>query len=426
MSQNNFLQINKDTADYLVEQFGSPLFILDEMAIIRRYHDFSEAIKKQYIHSKIAISYKTNFLSGLLSLLHHEGAHAEVVSGVEYQVAKQICQPGQTIIFNGPMKTEEELVAAIKDNAIINCDHEDEVKRIERIGESLQKKISIGIRICFKGEKVAWNRFGFPVDDHIDDVETRALIQRLVDSPNITLAGIHAHIGTNIRELSHFSALGKHIAVFAMQLKNKYGIELSWIDLGGGLAGIIPYISECRVEPHPLPDLNEYAERIISPLLPYLNSLKTPATLFFEPGRTLFEAHGALLTQVVARRPDTEEGMRSYICDAGMNTLSTSYKQDYPLHYFHHEKPFALTQLLGPTCNQKDAIHSPLQLPLLSPKDKLLFYGVGAYCMAFSYSFIRLRPGVILWRQNNRFEWLRQPETLAHSLLLENTPTVSR
>src|SRR5579871_5998428 len=192
---NPFLQIN---ANYVAEQFETPLFIMAEQGIIQRFHALHNAVKKRYSHSIIAISYKTNFLKGLLALLHHEGAHAEVVSGIEYAVAKEVRLAQQKIIFNGLMKTDDELTQAINDGAIINCDHEDEIVQIEQIAKNRHIRVPIGIRIYFSDSKFSWNRFGFEVQNNLSNPFTLALIKRIIASPHLKLAGLHTHIGTNI------------------------------------------------------------------------------------------------------------------------------------------------------------------------------------------------------------------------------------
>lgn len=421
-----FSQFDESVARQFAEQFGTPLFIIDEAGVLARLQALQGATQKRYANSLVSVSYKTNFVPGLLSLLHAEGAHAEVVSGIEYEVARNLKMPEQKIIFNGPMKLDCELVQAIEDGAIINCDHEDEIDRIEKIAKQLQTKVGIGMRVHFPNAGMPWNRFGFPVTNGLKDAQTLALVKRIIESPNLTLSGLHSHIGTNIRDLSYFAKLGQLFNDFAFELKNEFGIELSWIDVGGGLAGIAPYIEEATGEnsivEFPLPDADAYADAVITPLLPYLTSMAKPALLIFEPGRTLFEAFGALLTSVVGRRPEANDDSAAVICDAGINTLATSYVYDFPVKAFAPVESIRQTKLFGPTCNQKDQLHSPLPLPALKSGDLLLFSGVGSYCMAFSYSFIRFRPGVALWRGGTNGEWLRKPETIKHNAELELIP----
>lgn len=417
-----FSHIDKTTAEKIAHQFGSPIFIMHEQGILERFRSFKNAVTKLYPHSKVAISYKTNLISGLLALLHSEGALPEVVSGIEYNVATEIRKKDQKIIFNGPMKKDHELMQAIHDEAFINCDHEDEIDRIEQIAKTLQKRVPIGIRIYFTDDKNNWNRFGFPVSLNLPHQPTITLIKRIIASPYLKLAGLHTHIGTNIRDIQIFSQLSKRLSQFALDLKQHFDIELQWLDVGGGLAGISPRIDENRFLPHPLPDLKEYAAAIINPLQSYLTSLQTPATLFFEPGRTIFEAFGSLLTRVVGKRDEDAAGIPAYICDAGINTLSTSYVYNFPIQTFATSHIVKKAHLYGPTCMQTDQLHTPIELPLLQTDNLLLFHGVGSYCMAFSYSFIRLKPGVVLLRDDNEIIWLRQPESIAHYAALDYVP----
>lgn len=422
LTDNIFAAINHATALKIADQFGSPIFIMQEQGIIDRYHSFQKNVTNHYPHAKVAISYKTNFIPALLSLLHKEGALPEVVSGIEYNMALKIRKTNQPIIFNGPMKTTPELLKAINDGSLINCDHEDEINRIEQIAINLQKQIPIGLRIYFKDRDYHWNRFGFPVCLSDSQQAITNLIQRISDSPHLKLAGLHTHIGTNIRDINMFGKLAHKLNEFALILKQYFNIELQWIDVGGGLAGISPRIDENQLLPHPLPDLHHYARSVITPLLPYLNSLHKPATLLFEPGRTLFEAYGSLLTQVIGKREKDDSGLPAYIFDAGINSLSTSYVYNFPIQTFRNVKHTEKAYLYGPTCMQTDQLHTPTELPQLNTNDLLLFHGVGSYCMAFSYSFIRLRPGVVLLRKNNEIVWLRKPESLTHMAALDVMP----
>ncbi|MBL4648002.1 MAG: diaminopimelate decarboxylase, partial [Gammaproteobacteria bacterium] len=309
-------------------------------------------------------------------------------------------------------KTDDELLRAILSEAKINCDHEEEVWRIEQMAKQHKRMVNIGIRLCFDiGLK--WNRFGFSLAC-VDDI-----VNKIIASPHLTLSGIHAHIGTNIRDIEQFAKLGVALSDFAEHLLRDNNIRLKWIDVGGGLAGISPRKDEEIVSAHPLPDVIQYAKAIIHPLKGYLQHSPT-TQLIFEPGRTLFEPYGALLTKIFATRSEKADH-QEVICDAGINTLSTSYVYDHPLHIMTAEQrgEQRRTKLLGPTCNQVDQLYDEVMLPSLKTGDYALFYGVGAYCMAFSFSFIRFRPGVVLWQGADDACWLRQHENLEHISQLE-------
>lgn len=419
---NPFQTIDSRLAQTLAQRFASPVYLIAKQAIVARLAEFQALAKHYYPHTTVALSYKTNPIHGLLALLHQQGAYAEVVSGEEYRIATRLGVPGTHIIFNGPMKTEQELTEALLQGAYLHCDHLDEIDRIEVIAQRLKRQAKIGLRLCFIDEQTNWSRFGFAVSQYSALPEHAIhVVKRIQASPHLNLAGLHAHIGTNIRDLAQFAALGRNLAAFATELLLQFNLQLEWLDVGGGLAGISPRIDEQQIGPHPLPSLDQYLAALITPLLPYLTSLSKPAQLFFEPGRTLFEPFAGLLTQIIGRRRDQPE-LAELICDAGFNTLATSHVYNHPLHVPSPTGDKRKTILYGPTCNQADRLHVPIELPMLIPGDFVLFYGVGAYCMSFSYSFIRYRPGVILWHGDDQADWLRYPESLEHASQLERLP----
>lgn len=415
---NRFPDIDSETADFLNQTYGSPLYIIDEPSVRRRLQAFHAAVSAQYPHSIVALSYKTNLLFRLLKTLHRDGAWAEVVSGEELEVARLLGVDDSQIIFNGPMKTDDELRDVIRSGIVLHCDHMDEVLRLEAIAAELGQKFALGIRVTFPriGQ---WNRFGFEVVGAAGTGEACECAAYIARSKWLSLAGLHIQIGTNIRDLAQFEAASDCLRQFADELYDCYGIELQWIDLGGGLAGISPSIDETAVEVHPLPSVEAYAEAVIRPLRAYLDRCSRPVRLCFEPGRTLFEPFGATLTTVVGHRPSREAGIQGVIVDAGLNVLPSASAFKHPLVSLQDTADSVPTRLFGPSCRQRDVIRQSVNLPALSVGDKLLVQGTGGYTMAISHSFIRYRPAVVALSEDGSYSLVRKPDRLAHSSQLE-------
>ncbi|HVY55449.1 MAG TPA: diaminopimelate decarboxylase, partial [Thermodesulfobacteriota bacterium] len=117
----------------LAREFGSPLFVASATAIIRNCRGFGAAFSAAYPNVAAAYSYKVNSVPALLGIIHGEGLWAEAASGFEYALARRMGVPGSSIVLNGPYKTKEELKEALKDGAIINADHFDELDILEEI-----------------------------------------------------------------------------------------------------------------------------------------------------------------------------------------------------------------------------------------------------------------------------------------------------
>jgi diaminopimelate decarboxylase len=76
-------------------------------------------------------------MNAVCRIFHQEGSWAEVVSGFEYEKALYNNVPGNKIIFNGPDKTDEELIKAAKNQSLIHIDHYDELYSLIRLSDDI-------------------------------------------------------------------------------------------------------------------------------------------------------------------------------------------------------------------------------------------------------------------------------------------------
>src|SRR5665647_182317 len=119
----------------LIKDYGTPLFVISEKQIRRNYQNATRIFKTRYPKVQFAWSYKTNYMNAVCKIFHQEGSWAEVVSGFEYDKALQNGVPGNKIIFNGPDKSDEQLVKAAQNNSLIHIDHFDELYSLIRLSE---------------------------------------------------------------------------------------------------------------------------------------------------------------------------------------------------------------------------------------------------------------------------------------------------
>jgi diaminopimelate decarboxylase len=155
-------QINTVPVKDLLKTYGSPLFVISEQIIRNTYKDAYLAFSTRYPNVQFAWSYKTNYISAVCNVFHQEGAWAEVVSGFEYKKALKNGVTGDKIIFNGPDKSEEDLILAVQNNSPIHIDHFDELFSLIEVTAKLQKRAKVAIRVNMDtGIKPLWDRFGF-------------------------------------------------------------------------------------------------------------------------------------------------------------------------------------------------------------------------------------------------------------------------
>lgn len=393
----------------LIQQFGSPLFVFSERQIRENIRNAKRAFEARYPKVQFAWSYKTNYLNSICSLFHQEGSWAEVVSRMEYEKALQNGVSGNNIIFNGPDKTDKDLLIAMKNNSCIHIDHLDELYRLTELATQEQIKPRVAIRVNMDvGVYPMWDRFGF----NYENGQAWDAINKIIVSRKLHLVGLHTHIGTYMLSPNAYGVAAYKMADLAMAIKNKFNFSVEYIDMGGGFASKNTLKGSYLRGTDIVPDNAEYAEAICSSLLNAGFSTEDLPLLILETGRALIDDAGYLLGSVIANKR-LSDGRKATILDIGVNILFTSFWFDHkisPAQEFgaHSEE----TVLYGPLCMNIDVVRECVILPPLNAGDHVVVHHVGAYNITQSMQFISLRPAVVLVDKTAKAHVLKQKESL--------------
>jgi diaminopimelate decarboxylase len=407
------------SVEKLINNFGSPLFIVSAKTIRENLKRFRSEFSTRYPKVEVAYSYKVNCLSGVLEIIHNEGAWAEVASGFEYELARKIGVPGKSIVFNGPYKKKEEINKAIEEGALINVDNEIELKLLEEIASKFQKPIEAGIRLNTDvGINQLPDRFGF----NIESGRALEIVSYCTTKTPIRIVGVHIHLTSYTispevfnsqtpaksieliwpKDSNLYRLAADKITDFADEIRKRFGISLKYIDMGGGYPT--------------LDSITAYADAIAEPILEAFNHIHP--LLILEPGRAIVKDAVQMITTVVGAK-ELMNGIRSIVVDAGINMIPTSSWK------FQEIEPVAKgrgnlreTIVYGPLCLQTDIL-GITKLPHLNVGDRLVIKNVGAYNISQSSSFIFPRPIIILI-DKNKVTVLRRSETIKEILSSED------
>lgn len=395
-----FASLDERTAGAIAATHGTPIYLISEHALRNRIRAMRAAVA-EYAGARITWSLKTNPLKGILSIMRSEGLGVEVVSDFEYSLVRDAGVPASEIVFNGPARSDDALVDALRSGAVVNLDHREELERLIALGAQVGKCSRVGFRVNTEGE----HRFGFSLERN----ELEDAVARVTEAPHLRLGGLHNHLGADIRDLDRFTRFGICLAGLA----RKFGAPLDWIDVGGGLAGTNARLAE-TVRRRPWVHPREYCRAMLTPLV------GTARSFILEPGRSLIEPTGCLLTRVVGVRT-TPEGGPAYVVDGGINSVSSARSRRLPLRALvDASRPHQRAAIYGPLCMGKDKLAEDVTLPTLRRGDLILVEGVGAYDIPRGYTFIEPRPGVLLWSGATDVKWLRRPESREHIQALED------
>jgi diaminopimelate decarboxylase len=267
-----------NTISGLKSPLKTPFYLFDELILEHNYSVLASLFDDTSCHSSIAYSIKTNPLDIIASKVKDCGAWAEVVSLPELQLAKRC--GFKEIIFNGIHKTDEELIYAANIGSFIVLDGHRQVNSICKIAEKIKKNIKVGIRISnFPILNDNGARFGLPVNSN----ELEKLAKDLVEISNIELCCLHIHLGTNITDPRFYSKALKSLSVVKTFIEHA-GASIRYFDIGGGMPGYI----------------DDKWKLIFREKIKQFNDSITDhnTTLIIEPGRSIVETSGFLVTQI--------------------------------------------------------------------------------------------------------------------------------
>lgn len=401
--------IDDNLVSKLIEDYGSPLFVISEKTIRQTYREASRAFKTRYPKVQFAWSYKTNYMNAVCNVFHQEGSWAEVVSGFEYQKAINNKVPGSKIIFNGPDKTEAELRVAIQNKSMIHIDHLDELYLIKELAEEMKVRPRVAIRVNMDtGVYPIWDRFGF----NYENGQAWDAINKIMLNDKMDLVGLHCHIGTFMLAPSAYGIAATKLCDLALGIKKKFKKKIEYIDCGGGFPSRNTLKGSYLQGLDTSPTFDQFAEVITTAILNSGFVEDELPTLILETGRALIDEAGYLLGTVISNKR-LSDGRRATIMDFGVNILFCSFWYDYKISPAQNFSQYTEDAVIyGPLCMNIDIIRENITLPPLTRNDHVVVHSVGAYNMTQWMQFIALRPAIVMIDLNNKPHLIRKRETL--------------
>ena len=394
----------------IASKIGTPVYIYSQNTLTRHFKAYEKAFDD--IPHIICFALKSNSNSAIIRLLAKHGCGADVVSGGELFKALKAGIPSEKIVYAGVGKTEEEIRYALKNRILMfNVESENELVEIDRIAGDIRVKAPIALRINpdidpkthpYISTGLKKHKFGIPIENAL---ESYGLANRL---KNISIIGVHKHIGSQITDVAPFVDALKRILVLIDHLTKK-NISIKYIDIGGGLG--ITYKDET-------PPLPSHLAKSILPLLS-----KQDLTLVAEPGRSIVGNAGILVTKILYLKK--VENKEFIIVDAGMNDLIRpsiygAYHNIQPI--VKNRRTKIIADIVGPICESGDFLAKDRQISNVKQGEYLAVMSAGAYGYAMSSNYnSRPRPAEVLVK-DNEYAVIHERETYDDLLRGEVVP----
>ncbi|AEV68128.1 diaminopimelate decarboxylase [Acetivibrio clariflavus] len=397
----NHLEIGGCDCVELVNNFGTPLYVLDENLIRENCRLYKNAMDKYYDGNGIVL-YASKALStmAICKIVDQEGLGLDVVSGGELYTALKAGVPMDKIYFHGNNKTYEELEFAIsKDIRRIVVDNREELGRINEIAGKQGKVVNISFRIkpgidAHTHDFVQTGQIDSKFGVALENGEAYEIISEASKMSNVKVVGVHCHIGSQIFDLEPFKLAAKVMLEFIAKVKNEINIEIEELNLGGGF-GIKYTMDDDPIEyDHYIESVSNVVKSICKE-----KGLKLPF-IVMEPGRSIVAPAGITLYKVGAVK--NIKNVRTYVSvDGGMtdNPRYALYQSKYEAVIANRaDAPRVQTvTIAGKCCESGDLLAKDIKMPEIQAGDILAMLATGAYNYSMSSNYNRIpRPPVVL------------------------------
>ncbi len=384
----------------IADRVGTPFYLYSYKTFTEHLQKIQDAFRS--VKPLICFSMKANSNLAILSALVKKGAGLDIVSGGELFRAKKAGCPPAKIVYAGVGKTDAEIEDAVKTGILLfNVESIPELERIQKAAQRLKKKVNVSLRVNpdVDAETHAHITTGKAESKFGMDMEmVQFIFQSKRRYSNLSISGIHVHIGSQITKGEPFVKAFKKVLSFLGDLE-KEGHEIKYLNLGGGL-GIV--YSDERPQ-----TADEFAKYI----LPLIKNKKYK--IIFEPGRFIAGNSGIFVTRVLYIKETKAKNFA--IIDGGMNDLIR------PALYgsFHDVWPLILNgtakkrkyDVVGPICESGDFFAKDRTLNELKSNDLIAFASAGAYGFSMASNY-NARPRVAeVLVHGSRFEIVRERES---------------
>lgn len=401
--EDGVLAIGGVSVRTLAERYGTPLYIMAEDEIRAKARLFTGTPTPSGLDLEVVYAGKAFLTRAMARLVAEEGLSLDVVSGGELFTALAAGFPPERIYFHGNNKSEQELAEAVASGVgTIILDNETELDLLlgllalePGLTQAVMLRVNPGIE-AHTHEYISTTKNDSKFGLSVFAEDTRRVIRRLADSPQLLFKGLHCHIGSQVFAADSYHKEAKAMLAYLKSFQAE-GIRMPVVDLGGGFG--VAYVEGDAPLDLAL-FLGEFTRTVYEEAA-RLDLL--PLKLLVEPGRSLVADAGVTLYEVGGTK-QTDSGLSYVFVDGSMaDHLRTAlYGAAYQavLASRMEEAPEGTYTVTGKACESGDILVRDAKLPVPRRGDLLAVLCTGAYHYSMASNYNRLpKPAVVFVRE---------------------------
>ena len=395
--------ISKEALDNITAEYPTPFHLYDEKGIREKARALNPAFSwnkgfKEYF------AVKATPTPAILKILQEENCGVDCATEVELLMSHKM---GFTdIMFSSNDTPAQEYVYAKEVGATINLDAYEDIAFLREVA-GLPETISLRYN---PGGVFA---LGTDIMDHPEESKFGMTKDQLLQGfkelkeAGVKEFGIHSFLASNTVTNDYYPVLARQLFELALEIREKTGVTLSFINLSGGIG----------VNYHPDQEPNDIA-LIGDGVRKAYEEVLTPAgmgdvKIFTELGRFMLAPHGLLVTKVFHRK----ETYRKYV---GVDASAVNLLRPAMYGSYHHitnmDNPNGnekeVVDVVGGLCENNDKFAVQRELPLTKIGDTLVIHDAGAHGFSMGYQYnAKLRSAELLYQEDGTIRLIRRAET---------------
>lgn len=399
--------VTKEQVEEIVKTYPTPFHIYDEKGI----RENARALKEAFAWNKGFREYfavKATPNPFIMKVLQSEGCGFDCSSYTELLLSDEVGAKEHDIMFSSNATPDEDFKKAFELGAIINLDdftHIDILESLTGLPETICCRYNPGGEFKTDGSK---NVMDTPKDakygmTHEQIVEAYRILKR----KGVKKFGMHAFLASNTLTNDYYPTLARIMFQAAVDIKEKAGVELSFINLSGGVG--IPYRPD-----QPANDIKIIGEGVRKAY----EEILVPAgmgdvAIFTEMGRFMLAPYGMLIAKAIREKHIYKEYIGLDACAANLmrpaiygayHHITVLGKENAPCDHKY--------DVTGGLCENCDKFAIDRELPKIDIGDYIAIHDTGAHGFSMGYNYNgKLRSAELLLREDGSVKLIRRAET---------------
>lgn len=397
--------VTKEQVEEIVKKYPTPFHIYDEKGIRENARKVKEAFAwNPGFREYFAVKATPNPF--LINILREYGCGTDCSSKTELMLSKAIGCKGEEIMFSSNDTPTEEFVYANKLGAIINLDdftHIDVIDKLIGIPETISCRFNPGGLFSIANsimDNPGDAKYGFTKEQLIEGF-------KILKAKGAKNFGIHSFLASNTVTNDYYPSLAKILFELAVEIKNKTGCHIKFINLSGGVG--IPYKPDGT--PNDILAIGEGVHKVYDEVL-VPNGMGDVA-IYTEMGRFMMGPYGGLVTRVGNMKHTYKEYIGTDACAVNLmrpamygayHHITVLGKENEPCDHKY--------DVTGSLCENNDKFAIDRMLPKIEIGDYLFIHDTGAHGFSMGYNYNgKLRSAELLLKENGEVQMIRRAET---------------